>query len=45
MLGFESWTSPTEEDDMFVAMASRHAHQIRTVGLFDVLAIDLGTGS
>ena len=29
-------------DDMFVAMASRHAHQIRTVGLLDVLGLDGG---
>jgi hypothetical protein len=26
-------------DDMFVAMASRHAHQIRAVGLFEVLDV------
>lgn len=32
-------------DDMFVAMASRHAHQIRTVGLLDVLGLDGGAGS
>ena len=31
-------------DDMFVAMASRHAHQIRTVGLLDVLGVDVGVG-
>jgi hypothetical protein len=34
-------------DDMFVAMASRHAHQIRTVGLLEVLGVsgvDVGVG-